>query len=317
MKIVFMGTPDFAAGILKAIHAAGHEVTGVVTQPDKPKGRKKELVPSPVKEEALAIGCPVLQPARIRAEEAKAAVMALEADAVVVAAFGQIIPKEILEWPKYGCLNVHASLLPAYRGASPIQSALLAGVSQTGVTIMQMDEGLDTGAILTQKAVPIDSDETGGSLFDKLAGTGAELLVETLKSLEEGRIEPQPQPAESTTPYCGILKKEAGRIDWSKDAEAIERQVRAMDPWPSAFTLLDGKTLKIWKAHVEKAGESGPEEPGRILRQDRKGIYVRCGSGILCLDELQMEGRKRMPTSEFVKGYVIRCDRMEGRVSEG
>jgi len=311
MKIVFMGTPDFAAGILNAICRAGHEVTGVVTQPDKPKGRKKELTPSPVKEEALKIGCPILQPRRIREDEAKAEVMALEADAVVVAAFGQIIPKEILEWPEYGCINVHASLLPAYRGASPIQSAILDGAALSGVTIMQMDEGLDTGAIISQRKVPIDRAETGGSLFDKLAKEGAELLVETLGAIEQGTAVRTPQPKESPTAYCGILKKEAGRIDWTCSAESIERLIRAMDPWPSAFTELDGKTLKIWAAHVEKAEEEGTVEAcGKILRQDRKGIYIRCGKGILCLDELQMEGRRRMPTSEFVKGYVPRSDRL-------
>ena len=311
MKIVFMGTPDFAAGILEAIVEAGHEVTGVVTQPDRPKGRKKEPVPSPVKEVGLKIGCPILQPLKIRLDEAKSEVTALEADAVVVAAFGQIIPKEILEWPKYGCLNVHASLLPAYRGASPIQAALLGGETVTGVTIMQMDEGLDTGAVIAQSKVAIAPDETGGTLFDKLAEEGAALLVKTLAEIEKGTAVRTPQPKESTTPYCGILKKEAGRVSWSDGADRIERLVRAMDPWPSAFTELDGRILKIWKAHVEKPDETASgDNCGRILRQDRKGIYVQTGKGILCLDEIQMEGKRRMPTSEFIKGYVIRKDRL-------
>ena len=311
MKIVFMGTPDFAAGILKALREGGHEITGVVTQPDRPKGRKKELVPSPVKEEALGIGCPILQPLKIRQEEAVKAVLELEADAIVVAAFGQIIPGEILEAPRYGCLNVHASLLPSYRGASPIQSALIDGCPESGVTIMQMDEGLDTGDIISQRAVAIAPDETGGSLFDKLAETGAGLLIETLKEIEAGTAVRTPQPKESPTPYCRMLKKEQGRIDWTKPAGEIERLIRAMDPWPSAFTALDGKTLKIWKARVERAEETAdPADCGRVLRQDRKGIYVRCGQGILCLEEVQMEGRKRMAVSEFVKGYVIRNDRL-------
>ena len=311
MKIVFMGTPDFASGILKALFEAGYEIAGVVTQPDRPKGRKKELVPSPVKEEALKIGCPILQPLKIRDEEAVKAVLELGADAIVVAAFGQIIPKAILEAPRYGCLNVHASLLPSYRGASPIQTALADGCAETGVTIMQMDEGLDTGDVISQAVVEIATDETGGSLFDKLAAEGAALLIETLKAIEAGTAVRTPQPKESPTPYCRMLKKEQGRIDWTKPAKEIERLIRAMDPWPSAFTSLDGKTLKIWKAHVVKEEErAGSGDCGRIVRQDRKGIYVRCAEGILCLDEVQMEGRKRLMVSEFVKGYVIRNDRL-------
>lgn len=310
MKIVFMGTPDFSVGILKALHEAGYTVTGVVTQPDRPKGRNRELLPCPVKAEAVSMGLPVYQPAKVRTPEAVAKIREMEPDLIAVAAFGQIIPKEILDMPKYGCLNVHASLLPAYRGAAPIQHAILDGLSRTGVTIMRMDEGLDTGDIISREEVEIAADETGGSLFDKLAKTGAELLIRTIPSVENGTAVYTKQPAESTTAYAGMMKKEMGRIDWSLDAETIGRMVRALSPWPSAYAVLDRRLLKIWKAHIEKPDMTG--KSGFILRQDHRGIYVQTGKGILCLDEVQLEGRKRMPTAEFLKGYVIRNNDMNG-----
>lgn len=309
MKIVFMGTPDFAANILRALREADFEIAGVVTQPDKPAGRKKEPQPSPVKKEAESIGCPILQPVRVREPEAIHALAELKPDMIVVAAFGQIIPKEILDMPPYGCINVHASLLPAYRGASPIQQAIRDGLSETGVTIMKMDEGLDTGDIISSIRVPIDREETGGSLFDKLSHAGSVLLAETIPAILEGTAVCTPQPKESPTPYAAMLTKKMGKIDWSCPAEEIERQCRAMNPWPCTYTGLDGKILKIWQAHVEKPDLQG--EAGTILRQDRKGIYVQTGRGILCLDEVQLEGRKRMSTSDFIRGYVIRHNRFD------
>ena len=311
MRVVFMGTPDFAVGVLAALADAGYEMAGVVTQPDRPRGRKKEILPGPVKEEALRRGIPVLQPVRVRRPEAVEEIRALKPDLIVVAAFGQIIPKEILGMPRYGCLNVHASLLPAYRGAAPIQHAILDGCAETGVTIMRMNEGLDTGDIISQCRVPITEETTGGSLFEELAAAGAKLLIETIPHVAAGTAVYKKQPAESTTPYAALISKESGEIDWSADAESIERKVRGMNPWPSAWTHLDGHILKIWKAHVEKHGEKGPEEEiGRIVRQDAKGLYIRTGSGILVPEELQLEGRKRMRASDFLRGYTIRNNQL-------
>ncbi|MEE3419986.1 MAG: methionyl-tRNA formyltransferase [Lachnospiraceae bacterium] len=308
MKIVFMGTPDFASGMLKALLLAGYPVVGVVTQPDKPKGRKKEPVYSPVKEEAISHCITVYQPKRVKDPEAIEAIRAMEPDIIIVAAFGQIIPKEILDMPRYGCINVHASLLPAYRGASPIQHAILDGLTTTGVTIMRMNEGLDTGDIIKETEVPVDKKETCGSLFDKLAGEGAKLLLATLPEIEAGNVTYTPQPAESTTPYASMIKKSDGKIDWTRPAIEIERQVRGMNPWPSAFTVLDGKLLKIWEAHVEREEYTpgDPAETGRIVRQDGRGLYVTCGRGILVAEEVQMAGKKRMKTGDFLRGYVIR-----------
>ena len=222
MKVVFMGTPDFSVGTLEALVEAGYEITGVVTQPDKPKGRGKQMMPTPVKEAAEKHGLPVYQPRRVRDAEAIEEIRKMEPDVIVVVAFGQIIPKEILDMPKYGCINVHASLLPAYRGAAPIQWAVMNGDEVSGVTIMKMDEGLDTGDMLTKVEVPLAADETGGSLFDKLAAAGAKLLVETLPKLEKGEVTPEKQPEISTTEYARMIKKEDGKIDWTKSAVEIE-----------------------------------------------------------------------------------------------
>ena len=303
MDIVFMGTPDFAAGILKAILDSGYTVTGVVTQPDRPKGRKKELCPCPVKELAVSHGLRVFQPRRVRNEEAVAEIADMKPDLIVVAAFGQILPKELLELPPLGCVNVHASLLPAYRGAAPIQQAIIDGCEKTGVTIMQMDVGLDTGDIISVRECPIAPDETGGSLFDKLAVIGAELLVDTLPDIESGKAVRVPQPEEGVS-YVKMFKKEDGRIDWTESAESICRKVRGFDPWPSAFTTLDGKNFRIFKAHVENMGAEG--EAGTILT-DREGhMLIQTGSGYVCPDEVQIEGKKRMKTSDFLRGYVIK-----------
>lgn len=303
-KIVFMGTPDFAAGILRAVLDAGYRVTGVVTQPDRPAGRKRELKAGPVKELAEARGIPVFQPRKVREDGAADRIRAFCPDLIVVAAFGQIIPKEILDMPKYGCVNVHASLLPAYRGASPIQHAILDGCEKTGVTIMKMNEGLDTGDIISQEETIIRPDETGGSLFARLAESGASLLVRTLPHIFDGTATCTPQ-GEATTPYAGMIKKEMGHIAWDEDAEMIERKIRAFSPWPSAYTMLDGRVLKIWSAHIEKP-ELQSEETGRIVRQDAHGFYISTGRGILCPDIVQIAGKKRMRAADFLRGHIIR-----------
>lgn len=303
MKIVFMGTPDFAAGILEAIVKAGYEVTGVVTQPDKPKGRRKEPAPCPVKETALREGLRVFQPARARNPEAIREIAGMEPDLIVVAAFGQILPEEILNIPRLGCVNVHASLLPAYRGAAPIQQSILDGCEVTGVTIMQMDEGLDTGDIISVREIPIEDTDTGGTLFDKLAVLGAELLVDTLPSIEDGTAVRTPQPEDSPTPYCRMIRKDAGLIDWTAGAEEIERRVRAFAPWPSAFTHLDGKTFKIWSADVLR--EEQDLAPGEFLVRDGRMI-VQTGSGQIVPREVQIEGKRRMAAEDFLRGYKIK-----------
>ena len=308
MRVVFMGTPDFAVGTLEAICDAGYEVAGLVTQPDKAKGRSKELVPTPVKAAALARGLNVFQPVKIRDAQAIEAVRQMKPDVIVVVAFGQIIPQEILDMAPYGCLNVHASLLPAYRGAAPIQWAVLNGDEESGVTIMRMDAGLDTGDVIAKKVVKLAADETSGSLFDRLSAEGAKFLVETLPSVFDGTAVYEKQPEESTTPYAGMIQKKMGEINWIDSAEKIERLVRGMNPWPSAYTKLDGKTLKIWKAHVEKPEMTG--DVGKIVRMDKKGMYVQTGEGILCVDELQIEGKKRMNTGDFLRGYVVRNNQL-------
>lgn len=314
MNIVFMGTPDFAVHTLIAVCESGYKVTGVVTQPDRPKGRKQEITPGPVAAEALRRGLPLYQPEKIRKNpEALQRISEMGPDLIVVAAFGQIIPKEILDLPRFGCFNVHASLLPAYRGAAPIQHAILDGLKETGVTIMRMNEGLDTGDIVSVKKVPVSADETGGSLFDKLAQCGAELLAGTLPAIFSGEAVFTPQPEESTTPYASMIRKEDGHIDWTRNAGEIERLIRAMNPWPSAWTTLDGRNIKIWSAHIEKPDMKGKEEEtGRIVRQDARFLYIQTGCGILVPDELQMEGRKRMPVREFLKGYTVRNPQLGG-----
>lgn len=303
MKIIFMGTPDFAVGTLKSLLASEHEVTAVVTQPDKPKGRGKAMQFTPVKEVAVEAGIPVLQPRRVREQEAIDAIKEIEADAIVVVAFGQIIPKEILTMKRYGCINVHASLLPKYRGAAPIQWAVIDGERESGVTTMQMDEGLDTGDMLLKAVVPLDKDETGGSLFDKLSSTGAKLLLETLEGLEKGSLVPEKQ-GESPTAYAKMLKKEMGEIDWTKSAVEIERLVRGLNPWPSAYTHLDGKTLKIWQADVEPEGSG--KEPGTVVKVSKGGFGIQTGDGILMVGELQLEGKKRMDAGAFLRGYQVK-----------
>ena len=275
MRVVFMGTPDFAVGTLEALLQSRHQVVAVVTQPDKPKGRGKAMQFTAVKEVAVRAEIPVLQPKKVREPEVVEEIRQFHPDVIVVVAFGQLIPKTILDMPQYGCVNVHASLLPKYRGAAPIQWAVIDGEEKSGVTTMQMDEGLDTGDMLTEEVV-LDPQETGGSLFDKLSEVGAGLLLKTLDELEAGNIHPQKQPAESTTAYAAMFTKKMGEIDWTQSAVQIERLVRGLNPWPSAYTHLGQKTLKIWRAAVHPLSEQ-KKEPGTVILMDKKHFGVQTG----------------------------------------
>ena len=316
MRIVFMGTPDFSVPALKALVEAGHQVIAVVTQPDKPKGRGKEVQMTPVKIQAMEYGIPVYQPAKVREASFVEVLKGLEADVYVVIAFGQILPKAVLELPKYGCINIHASLLPKYRGAAPIQWCVIDGEGETGITTMMMDVGLDTGDMLEKAVIPIEEKETGGSLHDKLSMAGGDLILSTLKKLEEGTLVRTPQTDEGTC-YAKMLTKSLGDIDWNQGAVSIERLIRGLNPWPSAYTMWNGKTIKIWAADViagrEAADflyESGvPAEtgtaPGTVVCSDKRGLVVCTGGGLLSIRELQMEGKKRMDTPAFLRGYPI------------
>ena len=302
-RIVYMGTPDFAVEPLKALVQAGYEVAAVVTQPDKPKGRSKSLVPTPVKEEAMKHGIPVYQPEKVRTPEFQQILEEMNPDIIVVAAFGQIIPKTILELPSFGCINIHASLLPKYRGAAPIQQAVIDGEKESGVTIMRMGTGLDTGDMISQAVIPITEEETGGSLFEKLSAAGAQLLVETLPHIFDGTAHYEKQPEESPTPYAGMITKQMGRLDFAKAADKLECLVRGLNPWPCAYTSLNGKNLKIWKSRAESGNAACP--PGTVLESGSDGIRVACGEGVLVLEEVQLEGKKRMPVDAFLRGCKI------------
>ncbi len=304
MRVVFMGTPDFAVGTLKALLQSRHQVVAVVTQPDKPKGRGKAMQFTPVKEVAVRAEIPVLQPKRVREPEVVEEIRQFHPDVIVVVAFGQLIPKAILDMPQYGCVNVHASLLPKYRGAAPIQWAVIDGEEKSGVTTMQMDEGLDTGDMLLTEEVVLDPQETGGSLFDKLSEVGAGLLLKTLDELEAGNVHPQKQPSESTTAYAAMLTKKMGEIDWTQSAVQIERLVRGLNPWPSAYTHLGQKTLKIWRAAVHPSMVQ-TKEPGTVILMDKKHFGVQTGDGMLEILELQLEGKKRMDADAFLRGYQV------------
>lgn len=309
MKIIYMGTPDFAVGPLKALLEAGHEITAVVTQPDKPKGRSGQLVDSPVKVCAMENGIPVLQPVKIKAQESVEALKQYEADVFVVAAFGQILSKEILQMPRLGCVNIHASLLPKYRGAAPIQWAIIDGEKETGVTLQQMDEGIDTGDILAQQTVAITEDDTGESLFEKLCEAGAALLVDTLPKLAAGQITPVKQNGEAAT-YAKMLTKELGNIDFNRPAGEIALLVRGLNPWPSAYTYYENKMMKIWKASaVEEAdgAAAGAYSPGEIAAVHKDSIDVACASGFLRICEIQPAGKKRMSVRDFMLGHHFKA----------
>lgn len=299
MKIVFMGTPDFSVGALDALVEAGHEIIAVVTQPDKPKGRSGQMQFPPVKECALRHGLTVLQPVKIKTPEWVDKLRELKADVFVVAAFGQILSKEILDMPKYGCINIHASLLPKYRGAAPINWAIINGEKETGVTIMQMNEGVDTGDMLSHVVVPIAPKETAESLFDKLAKAGAELIVETLPKLEAGEIIPVPQD-ESQSSHVKMMNKSLGKIDWNQDAVVIERLVRGLNSWPSAYTYYQGKSVKLWDCDVVEAAAKAV--PGTIIAVAKDSFDVATENGALRVLELQLEGKKRMDTKSFLLG---------------
>lgn len=308
MRLVYMGTPDFAVETLRRVVKAGHEVLAVVTQPDKPKGRGKTLQPTPVKAAALELGLQVYQYENVRNPEFIGLLEELKPDAMVVAAFGQMLTREILDIPQYGCLNVHGSLLPKYRGAAPIQWAIIRGEAETGVTIMQMDEGLDTGDMLAKAALILEPEETGGSLFEKLSVLGGKLLVETLEKISRGEIQAEAQPEISPTPYASMIQKSMGRIDWGEDAYKIERLARGLDPWPGVFTRLQGKMLKILKCSVkspENTEEPGQALPGQVIGTDKTGIYVKCGQGCLLIEKLQLEGKKAMGAADFLRGCRV------------
>lgn len=305
IRIVYMGTPDFAVEPLEAIIKAGYEVAAVVTQPDKQKGRGKEVKMTPVKECALRHGIPVFQPVKIKEPEAVAELEKYQADLFVVAAFGQLLSEEILNMPEYGCINIHASLLPAYRGAAPIQWAVLNGEKESGVTIMQMDKGLDTGDMLLKRSVELSPKETGDSLHDKLMHLGAELIVEALPKLEKGELVPEKQKDELSS-YAKKLTKAMGQIDWSKDAVSLERWIRGLNSWPSAYTFFGGKTLKIWEAQVAEENGAQKAEPGQVVSVSREGFTVACGQGALQILSLQLEGKKRVLTREFLLGYQVK-----------
>ncbi len=307
MKVLYMGTPDFAVGPLEELLAAGHQVVCVVTQPDKPKGRGKEMAQSPVKQCALRHGIPVLTPVKIKTAESVEELKKYPADIFVVAAFGQLLSEEILNMPRYGSVNIHASLLPKYRGAAPIQWSILDGEKETGITIMQMDKGLDTGDILLQQRVAITDEDTGESLFDKLALAGSRLIVEALEKLEKGEIQPQKQD-DSQSCYAKMLSKELGNMDWRRPAVELERLVRGLNSWPSAYTRFQGKTLKIWR--TELSDKSG--KPGEVLSVERDRVIIGTGEKALALLELQLEGKKRMTTEEFLRGRNLQVGEFLG-----
>ena len=298
MRIIFAGTPPFAAAALNALADAGHDIALVLTQPDRPAGRGMKLTPSAVKQAALARGLPVSQPPSLKSPEAQAELRAVDADVMVVAAYGLILPQAVLDLPRFGCLNIHASLLPRWRGAAPIQRAILAGDLETGITIMQMDAGLDTGAMLSKTVVPIRDDDTAASLHDVLAEAGASAIVAALANY--ATLVPAAQDDAQAT-YAAKLSKDEAQLDWRQSADVLARAVRAYNPAPGAWTLLDGAPLKVWTA----ATAPGAGDPGTVLRSDAEGLVVACGGGALALREIQPAGSKRMSTAAFLAGRPL------------
>ena len=300
LSVAFAGTPEFAAQALDAILKAGYAVPLVLTQPDRPAGRGMKLSPSAVKQLALAHGIEVDQPEKLRTDAQRARLADCAPDVLVVAAYGLILPKAVLELPRLGCINIHASLLPRWRGAAPIHRAIEAGDAETGITIMQMDEGLDTGPMLLRRALPIAADDTTASLHDRLAALGGDCIVEALAALQCGQLSPTPQPAEGVT-YAAKIGRAEADIDWSRPAAEIERAMRAFDPFPGAVSTLRDTAVKCWKARVV-AGEG---EPGRVLAVDADGIVVACGRDALRCTVLQRPGSKRLPAGEFLRGFPV------------
>ena len=298
MRIVFIGAGEIGVPTLQALLNSDHQVVGVVTQPDKPVGREQQIEPPPIKKAIAGIAVPILQPARVKDAEAIEEIRSLKPDVIVVMAYGQILPRDVLEIPKVACLNLHASLLPRWRGAAPIQAAIAAGDRETGITVMYMDEGLDTGDILLQRKIEILPADTGGLLHERLVQIAPEALFQSLHLLAAGNAPRLPQDGARAT-YAPKLKREHGRIDWSQPAEVIERKIRAFDPWPGAFMKLDGRNLKIFSASViDLAGK-----PGEILRSDNK-LVIAAGKRALSLGEVQLEGKRRMSAAEFLRGYA-------------
>lgn len=307
LRLVFMGTPDFAVPSLQALLEGEDKVVGVIAQPDQPAGRGMALRAPPVKVLAEAHHLPVFQPPKLRTLDVLEQLQAWQPDLIVVAAYGKILPATILTLPPYGCINVHASLLPKYRGAAPIQWAIAYGETETGITIMRISERLDAGDILLQKAIPIADNDTGGTLHDKLAVLGAQALRESLTLLKQGKLIAQPQNEAEAT-YAPLIKKEDGRIDWSKEAVTIERRIRAFNPWPSAYTTLHGQLFKIFVAQVVEMGEKGEASqpfPGTVTAVTMESLTVATGAGFLTLNEVQLAGKKRLPVREFLKGYHL------------
>ena len=302
MKTVFMGTPDFADVILEKMLMSGYEMGYVVTQPDKARNRGKKIQYTPVKEIALAHDIPVLQPEKVRGnEEFYQKLKEYNPDIIVVAAYGQILPEEILHLPKLGCINVHASLLPKFRGAAPIQHAILSGDKETGITIMQMEKGLDTGDMLLKGSIEIGS-MNYSQLHDELAKLGAELLLKALPMLEQGQIVPEKQKDENST-YASCIQKEDGKIDFSKSPEEVERLIRGFDPWPGAFCSYNDMTMKLWKG--QPLDEKTTEEPGTVLGADKEGLRIACGGKALLVTEIQVPGKKRVSVADYLRGNTI------------
>ncbi len=300
LRIVFMGTPEFAVPTLKMIIDRGEEVVAVVTQPDRPKGRGQLTQPPPVKELALKYNIPVLQPVKVRNPDVIEEIRSFSPDLIVVIAFGQILPKALLDIPCYGCINVHASLLPRYRGAAPINWCIINGETETGITTMMMDVGLDTGDMLLKKALLIHPDEDASSLHDRLSLLGAETMAATLDAVESKTVTPEKQD-DTLTCYAPMLKKELGEINWGLKPVTIRNLVRGVTPWPGAYTWLDGKVLKIFKTRTAEAAG----EPGTVISADKKGLEIACNGGSLVITELQLEGKKRLSAQEFLSGYKI------------
>ncbi|MBD2871451.1 methionyl-tRNA formyltransferase [Paenibacillus arenilitoris] len=310
MRIVFMGTPAFAVPSLNLLIEQNYNVVAVVTQPDRPKGRKKTLTPPPVKEAALSLGLPVLQPERMRSADAVAALAELRPDLIVTAAYGQILPKAVLDLPRLGCINVHGSLLPRYRGGAPIQRSIMNGEDVTGVTIMYMAEGLDTGDMISAVEVPITDEDTAGTMFDKLSAAGAELLGRTLPALIAGEAKAVPQPNELAT-YAPNLTRDDEKIDWDRSARAIFNQVRGLSPMAGAFTYLNGEVFKVWSC-VPAEGSAAPKAPGTVLAAGGDGIRVQTGEGVLVLKEIQPAGKKAMNAAEWLKGARLEAGTVLG-----
>jgi methionyl-tRNA formyltransferase len=298
MKLVYMGTPQFALQPLRALAAAGHEIVGVVTRIDKPSGRGRILASPPVKQVAAEMMLPVFQPRRVREPEFIATLKSLNVEAIVVAAYGQILPKEILTLPKFGCINIHASLLPLYRGAAPINWAIMHGDAETGITVMQMDEGMDTGAMLLQESIPIGSKDTAGSMLEKLSSLGARLITESLPLIASGSIVPRMQDNSKAT-LAPLLKKEDGFIDWTLSATEIHNRIRGVSPWPGAYTYLDGEMIKILESEVI----IGKGEPGVLFEVDKGALAVGTGSELLHIVTLQPAGKKPMKAADYLRGH--------------